>query len=238
MKWNTFILTGLALLGLGAGARADTLALWTFETSPPADVNNVATGPIVTADSGTGTLKGVHASASSDWSTPAGAGSANSYSGTVWSVGDYFEFTTSSAGYEHVLLSFDASGSDTGPKNFKVTYSSDGVAFTDLPGGDYSLVNVTGSWGGASVPAASHYSFDLTSVASLDNDSSIFFRLVQVDPASIGGGTVGTGGTSRIDNVLVTADAIPASVPLPASALAGGSLLSLLALRRRSCLTS
>ena len=69
-------------------------------------------------------------------------------------------------------------------------------------------------------------------MSALNNGSSVYFRLTDVSTTSINGGTVGTGGTDRIDNFTVTAD----PVPEPSSVFLIGGLgsLAFILVRRRA----
>jgi len=177
----------------------ETLALWTFETSVPATA-----GPH-TAEGGIngGNATNPHSSGGVTYSNFVGNGSAESFSSDKWSAGDYYQFTTSTSGYEDIFLTIHQTSSNSGPKNFKVQYSTDGSSFTDLSGGSYSIAN--DSWSSSGSPKAeSIYSFDLSSISSLDNKASIYIRLTQVGTTSVDGGTVATGGTNRVDNVTIT----------------------------------
>ncbi|MBX2931101.1 MAG: T9SS type A sorting domain-containing protein [Chitinophagaceae bacterium] len=174
----------------------ETLAQWTFETTVP-----TTAGPHA-AEIGTGDATNPHSSGSVAYSNPVGNGSTESFSSNNWSAGDYYQFTTSTNGYENITLSFDQTGSGTGPKDFKVQYSTDGSSFTDLGGGGYALTNDNWSSSGSPKPE-SNYSFDLSSVTVLNNQTSIYIRIVQVGTSSIGGGAVASGGTNRVDNVTI-----------------------------------
>lgn len=221
MKLNHWIPSAAALVIIGTlPAHAAVIAQWTFETSVP-----TTAGPHA-AEVGTGSATGFHTSASSVYSNPAGNGSLESFSSNFWAVGDYYQFTTDSTGYEGITISFDQTGSGTGPRDFKLEYSIDGATFTEFA--TYSLPGPSAvSWSTATpvTPASTSFSFDLSAVTSLDNDSSIFFRLTNATTTSIGGGTVATGGTGRVDNVVI------ASIPEPATALLGA--LGFLAILRR-----
>ncbi len=221
----------LLVAGLNTASFGATLSGWTFETNTPADVTDAAIGPTVASESGlyAGLFVGVHAGALSDWTTPAGNGSANSYSAVRWATGDYFQFTSSSVGYKDVAVSFDAIGSGGGPRDFKLQYSTGG-AYADVAGAAYSLIENASpnTWtSGAAVPTTS-YSFNLTAIPALNEQATIAFRLVTTSNTSINGGTVGTAGSSRVDNVVVSATAVPEPAML---GLLG--LMSLLGLRRR-----
>ena len=221
-------------------AKADVIADWTFQTS--ASTNNIigagltpaTTQSGVLADIGAGTASAKHAS-SSAWSIPAGNGSANSWSVNTWTVGDYFQFQVNASAFQNITVSFDQTGSSTGPRDFGLYYSTDGTSFTQF-GANYTLL-VNGSpnapWNGTTANPIFSYSFDLSTITALNNSSADYFRLVDQTTTSIGNGTVGTGGTDRVDNFEVNG---VSSVPEPSS-LAIGTVCGigfLMTLRRRN----
>jgi hypothetical protein len=209
-----FIALMAGLLFATAGF-ADTIADWTFETSQPATA-----GPF-DPEVGAGSASGSHASASVGYSSTAGNGSAHSYSSNRWGVDDYYQFKVSSTGEQDLMLSFDQTSSNTGPKDFQLAYSTDGSNFTDF-GSAYSVTAVT--W--------ISESYDLSSITALNNQGSVYFRLSDASTVSANGSTVGIAGTDRVDNVMITGSAPLAVVPTPPAFLAGLALLSLLALWR------
>lgn len=221
---SKYTLGFVASLFVASLASADTIALWTFETSVP-----TTSGPI-SPESGAGTASSNNADGV--FSNPAGwgAASAESWSGTTWAVGDYFQFQVSTVGFEDIAVGFNQTGSNTGPGAFDFQYSVDGVSFVSA--GTYNVTN--DGWNASSTPLASVKTFDLVSVTGLDNQATVFFRLVVASTVSANGGVLAVGGTSRVDNFLVTATPI-SSVPEPSSfaALAGAAALAGTALRRR-----
>ena len=111
------MLRSVGTMGLGFGliagvAHADTLADWTFESSIPA-----TSGPFA-AEIGTGAASGHHASTST-YSSPAGNGSAHSFSSNTWAAGDYYQFSTSTLGDSAISLSFDQTSSSTGTERLR-----------------------------------------------------------------------------------------------------------------------
>lgn len=102
-----------------------------------------------------------------------------------------------------ISFSFDQISSGTGPGQFNVAYSTDGINFTTFTTSPYTVTST--SWSSSSPKTGTSYSFDLSQVASLNNAAVVYLRLVDASTTSAGGGTVGTGGTDRIDNVLVMA---------------------------------
>jgi hypothetical protein len=101
-------------------------------------------------------------------------------------------------------------GSNTGPRNFEVHASTDGVIYAPILF-SYALTN--DSWSGSGSPKPeSTRSTALPS--SLNNQASIYLRLVDVSTTAINGTTVAAGGTSRIDNIIIEGTEL---VPEPAS---------------------
>jgi hypothetical protein len=201
--------TSVALLTLATNASAQTtLANWTFESLPStlsylpgantATTNFYAEGGL---QAGTAPANGLHVGAAT-YSSPSGNGSARSLSSQTWAVGDYWQFKVSTAGYQGINVSFDQMSSNTGPGTNKLMYSTDGINFTQF-GSVYQVIN--DSWTSSGTPkTTSHYSFDLSSITDINNQATVFFRLVDASTTSVNGGTVATTGTSRMDNFTVT----------------------------------
>lgn len=233
------IFAGIALAFTTSAQAQDILAKWTFEGTPPADLANSTVFPSsggIAANEGIfsalSLASGFHASNASDWTTPAGNGSAESISANTWAVGDYFQFTTSTVGYEDLTLVWDQTSSGTGPRDFELQYSTDGTVFTPVPSFDPYVVQVNGApnvgWNPTTSSSVYTLTADLSAIPALDNLSTVYFRFTMDSTVSANGGVVATGGTSRVDNVTITAVPEPGSI---AMALLGGSVL--LARRRR-----
>jgi hypothetical protein len=233
----------IALTALGlATAKGDILADWTFETSLP-----TTSGPF-SPESG---LQTATAQASAfglgTISTPAGDGSAHSFSANGWTVGGYFQFSLNTVGYNNVLVSFEQTSSNTGPRDFNFQYSTDGgtTFLTDNPlsGGqspgsspyqvfpNAALFGNT-AWSASTFQGAFQFSIDFTPITALNNASTVIFRVVDADTTAANSGSpVAASGTDRIDDFLVSATPIPEPSSL-ALGLAGG-FLGLLTLRRK-----
>ncbi len=214
----------VAALLTSAGAHADTIADWTFETTAP-----VTAGPLA-AEIGTGTALGHHANGAAVYSTPAGNGSTHSFSSNTWSVGDYYQFSVSTAGLQDISFTWDQIGSSTGPRDFAFQYSTDGTNFTNFD--TYEVLSAP-AW---SANPANHTTLttnveNLATITSLNDQAMVFFRLVDNDGTAINGSTVGTAGTGRVDNVVITG---VSAVPLPAAVwLFGSGIAALAGVRRR-----
>jgi hypothetical protein len=203
--WLPLVAAGLMMTGLQASAQTK-IAQWTFETSQPGVValpaapgaNAYLTN--IAAEFGNGTASGLHRG-SATYSSPAGNGSSHSFSANTWTnVGDFFQFAVSTIGVTNLGISFDQVGSATGPKDFKVMYSTDGVTFTQF-GSPY--VVLLSAWSAATPQPGTSYTNDLSSITSLANVPVVYFRLVVNSSTSINGGTVAASGTDRIDNFTV-----------------------------------
>ena len=99
-------------------------------------------------------------------------------------------------------------GSGTGPRDFKVQYSADGSTFTDASGANSSYMVTNDAWVSTSVKSASIRTIDLSSVSTIDNQPTVYVRLVDNSTTNINAGTVATSGSDRVDSVTVTANAL------------------------------
>jgi len=242
MKEKVRYVFGVALAGMAFGGvhgfvdraqgAAITQADFTFETSGVAFSTSVtqgsaAFGPVL-AEVGTGSAYGSHVGTNAVYSSPAGNGSLHSLSSNVWLAGDYYQFTVPTTGIQNIVVSYDQISSSTGPKVFNFLYSTDGTTFSTA--GSYSIgltetaTNSTGgtatesSWGTASTGGYNH-SFDLSGIPGLNNDAGAVFEIVDADT------TTATGGTDRIDNVIVSGTAVPEPASLSLMTLAAAGLL-------------
>lgn len=207
----------LAIFNTQASAVNDVISEWNYETNTPADVTDNGTGPTVLAEIGPGSMFGLHASAASDWSTPAGNGSANSYSVNNWALNDYFQFSGSTTGFSDIGLIFDATSSNTGPRDFRLEYSINGTDWL-VPGITYSvLANGTPNppWSSGSSDPNYTIGLDLRTIEGLNNQDDVYFRLLMNSTVSAAGGTVALTGTSRVDNVKIVSDFAPLDPPPP-----------------------
>ncbi|HRK29793.1 MAG TPA: PEP-CTERM sorting domain-containing protein [Tepidisphaeraceae bacterium] len=223
----------LAALSASSWASGAVVSGWSFEaltlpntpgTTPPAP----SAGSFL-SDTGNGTMSGTHASAATVWSTPAGNGTAKALSSNNWGVGDYYEFTSDLTGFEDVIVTFDQTGSGTGPRDFKLQYSSTGIAGPYIDAGSYALTLITFNAVTGVNTTPPRFLFDLSAITALDDNANAAFRITTTSAVSINGAAVGTGGTGRIDTVLVEASEIPEPGTLALAGMASAGLL----IRRR-----
>ncbi len=229
MKYTTrlFSLAIAAAVCLSATlANAATITEYTFENVVITGSPGTDNGPY-SATTGTGSVTGHHATAATAWSTPSGNGTTQSFSSNNWSVDDYYQLTSDTTGQSGIQLDWEQTGSNTGPRDFVLQYSTTGVAgpFTQF-GSQYSLIVST--WTPGTYSTGFHQTFDLSSITALDNNPNAVFRIVDSSTNSINGGTVATAGTGRIDTFTVS------TVPEPSTlVLCGLGLIGLVGVSRR-----
>jgi len=221
------MLAAVAVLAASASASAGLVAGWTIPTAiPPGTTGtNYTYGEADQGDAFAGTsLSAFHALAATSWSSPSGNGSTYSLSSNNWSVGDYYQIAVSTIGYSDISLSWDQTRSSTGPSLFDVQMSTDGTNFTTILAG-YTVIQAglsgtgTLAWSVANGVQAA-FTTTISSIVGADEQGTLYFRFVNQS-------TVATGGTNRIDNIMVTS-----SVPAP-GAIALLGLAGLAARRRR-----
>src|SRR5215813_895849 len=215
------VLCALLIFTPNPGSAAGILlAGWGFEgvtTTNTGQTPTVSVGSPA-ADSGALTagsaFTGFHTSAATAWSNPAGNASVKSVSANNWAVGDYYQFSCSTIGYNAINITWDQTGSNTGPRDFKVQYSTNGTTFTDATGTNSTYVVTNDSWSSSGSPkSVSRRTLDLSAVSALDNQATVYIRLVDTSATAVTGGTVATGGTGRIDNFTVNGTAVTSTNP-------------------------
>lgn len=215
MKKISLTLAALTITALCSTltCKAATVADWDFE-SRAITTTTASDFTYGVADSGLQTSgsseTGHHALTNTVWSQAAGSSSTNALQANRWSSGDYWQFQLNLTGYQNPMIAFDTRSSNTGPANFKVQWSTDGTTFTDLASGTYT-----------NTATFANHAFDFSAVNQLDGASTAYFRLVDTSTTNVTGGTVGTAGTSAIDNFVVNA------TPVPEPATVVGGILAL-----------
>ncbi len=193
---NLCVLAFMLCLGINSQANAGLIASWTFESSAPTSAGPHAAE--LGMQSGTAVATASPGAAAA-FSSPAGNGSNRSFQMSQWTaVGKFFQFQVNLTGFTNATISWDQVRSATGPTNFSVQISTDGVNFSNVS----SYVVQSGTWtSGASQAAFLFAPISLTS--AVDNQSTAFVRF-RSDAAA-----ASIGGTTRIDNVTIMAQAVP-----------------------------
>jgi hypothetical protein len=228
MKLKSLSLVLALPVVLATSLFAQPLATWTFESSVP-----VTAGPF-SPEIGGGSALGFHAG-STVYSSPAGNGSTHSFSSTVWAIGDYYQFQVNTLGYQDITVSYDQTSSGTGPGRFNFSYSTDGVNFTVFAPSYTVQSNAAPNptWNASTSSSLYTFNWDLSAIDTIENSSTVYFRLVDASVTSAGGGTVATTGTDRVDNFTVNASAIPEPQSFALLTAGGMMLLRLVRPRRQ-----
>lgn len=204
---------------------ADLIAEWTFETSTPASLSNSTTYTGINANSGAGILSGMHADSRTDWSTPSGNGSSESFSSNGWGIGDYYQFEVSTIDFSDITLSWDQLSSTTGPGTFDLVYSIDGISFATALD-DYSVKQQSSAWTSSTPISDSSHSFDFSTIEAVEGVETLTVRLVSQELPSFSG-------TNRIDNIVFSGiAAVPEPTAFLFGSLVAGSVGMVVARRR------
>lgn len=191
-KFFLLLTTGLAFFTLQICEADSVIANWTFENDYLSDSVTGTNSPFLATDSGAiGGLAWGHHQIESSFLYAAGNDSSNSLDAKEWSIGDYFEFQTSTLDFANISISFDQYRSSNGPVDWDFEYSIDGSQFTKKL--NYSMTD-SSSW--ITIP------IDLSSIPILANETNVYFRLVADSPP-------GQGGAVRIDNFTVSGIPVP-----------------------------
>lgn len=201
--------------GLGAVANADILANWTYEVSVPTTAGPFAAEAGVNAATSQ-SLGGTGGT----YSNPVGNGTVESFSSNGWDVGDYFQFSTSTLGYNGITVQFDQVSSGTGPRDFNLQYSVNGTDFFNIQ--SYSvLANATPNNFWSSGTYFPEHTYTGAGPAAMDNQATVWFRMTQATTVSANGATVAAAGTSRFDSVIINGNVVPAPASVALLGLAG-----------------
>ncbi len=175
-----------------SGLAEEVIAGWNFTVN---DASNQV------ADAGNALNLGLSTISTNSGGTvswPAGPSSGiYSVSSNNWHDGadlEYWETSINTTGATNIKVSSRQYGSNTGPRDFKLQYRVGAAGdFTDVPGG---VITVANSWGSGDV-------VDLPLPSDADNQPVVYLRWIVTSTTSINGGTVASGGTSRISQVQI-----------------------------------
>jgi MYXO-CTERM domain-containing protein len=228
LNTSTLLAAGTCAMIAASAANAAVVVGWSI----PAALTGTLTGAnyaVGEANDGANkvgsNLTGVHASASTVWSSPTGNGSTNSFSSNNWAIGDYYQVSFATTGYQDLSVSWDQARSGTGPATFKFQVSINNGSFTDVVA-SYTVGVSTSTTAWNSTTYQSSFTTTQALAAGANDAANVRIRFTAT-VAPTGGSP--TGGTGRVDNIVVSGTAIPAPGAIALIGLAG-----LVARRRRN----
>jgi MYXO-CTERM domain-containing protein len=228
MKSLVSLTAGAIAVALVSSADGAMIAGWSITTAFPTGTGNVPTGQtysVGAADQGEATagtvLSSYHTLAAATYTSPAGNGSQYAFSSNNWSIGDYYEARVSTANFSNISVSWDQARSSTGPASFELIFSIDGgTSWTTVSA--YTVLQ-SGGGGAPGTWSSTTYNSLYTSTQALAGAEDASQLIIRFRSTVAGAST----GSNRIDNVIISGDAVPAPGAVALLAVAG------LASRRR-----
>jgi hypothetical protein len=232
MKFTSVIVAACAA-GAALSADAALVAAWNFNQGLASGSQSAQT---LAANHGSGTM-------TTNWNasnflvfTPIGASAHNGLNavagdidgndlglqngtvanGTVLNAGRHLQFQINTLGVQDLVLSLAARRTPSGMNTQTVSWSTDGVNFTNA--GTFASFNSS---------AYALATFDLSAVNAIENLAAAYIRITFTDPVPNSSGSLSSAGNVRIDNLQFNGTLIPAPGSLALLGLAG------LAVRRR-----
>jgi hypothetical protein len=177
----------IAVTQAGASSGGGTLAEWDFSTLFSATANGTAS---MLSSTGNATLTTTASSATPPtFNAVTATNSLYNYVVTSgWNVEEAWimEIPVTSAANGNVKVSFTPQGSNTGPRDFVVEWSSNGASWsTGTAAESYTVENATGK-------------DKAITLATSGLSDKLYIRLRNTSTVSINGGTTAAGGTSRL----------------------------------------
>ena len=178
----------------------DTLVEWTPVSKPEETTRHIPSYF-------TGANKSAALTRSNETVIPGGAGGTKkdgpqfSFYSRGWNSDDqWWQLSDiSTGGFESIELSFTVKGSDTGPKNFALEYSADGIEWLPLTNSSHSPITY-------SIIADNkfHQQGPYHLSAGIDDLERLYIRFVNSDEESIAGGPTKNVGTNYISDIMIT----------------------------------
>lgn len=112
------------------------------------------------------------------------------------------QFQFSTKGFQDLTISVNMRASDAGHRDLKYQYSTDANDWTDLPGGgiwmvDSAMANMSPTFKNLALPA------------ELENQDTVYLRVVATSTVKVTGGTITTGGAVTYAGLIISGEEIP-----------------------------
>lgn len=191
MIMKRFLFFALLLTAGFSYGQTDTIVKWTFPNNPDDSLADgglpMNANSIITSWGGTNTINYTYTGATT-----------YSARATGWNAGNgvkYWQVFFATTGHVSMKLSSKQRSSGTGPRDFKIQYRLSVLdSWTDVPS---ATVNDTDNWTKGVLT-----NIDLPSAC--DDQDSVYLSWIMTSDISTNGGTVAAGGSSRIDDILIT----------------------------------
>ncbi len=188
-------------VSVSAETQVETVAQWDFTADPNPD------NTLIEIPSTGGTDRGAYLTTSLGKPIDGYTSGNKSIYVNGWDNGEntkYWEIALSTKGYENLKVSFNSFSSGTGPRDFKLQYSTDNLNFYDVQNGDYKNGSISGA------PSK----LNLLLPSEINDNENVKLRFLQTSNISVRAGTdkysateqVSSTGTSRLYNILIQGD--------------------------------
>ncbi len=181
----------ILLLQLTSAQAQDTVVAWNFPLNPD---NSIADGG--TASNLTKNIVIRGGTSAVDFANT--GFSTNAANATTWDNGSgikYWMISCVTTGYTTLNISSKQRSSNIGPRDFKLQYTTDtSGTWTDVPSGSISVLN---NW-------TSGFVNNLALPVGCTNQAILYIRWIMTSNLNVTGGAITSGGTSKIDDILIT----------------------------------
>ncbi|UJP64503.1 T9SS-dependent choice-of-anchor J family protein [Mongoliitalea daihaiensis] len=177
-------------------AQTEVIAGWTFEATETADRIFADLGNANNTGENAQTITPVNINFTSYVQGSGGSGTFSKNSNgwpAAEGVEKYWQVRINTLGYDNLTVSSRQQSSGTGPRDFQVEFSLDGVVWTAIPNSSITTANnfTSGVLSPTPVPTEAN------------NQGTVFLRWISTSNTSVGGNLIAATGTSRIDDIII-----------------------------------